>query len=440
MSLEDEFVKLAPDRTFADEAERAQAQARSAERFIIFEGWFEKLFPGSVGWKRCYFFLDNTGHLSYHEGLSTPALGTLNISDVSSIRMPDEISVELDTPSRTEFLRTSSAEDVLRFVRVVSMVKDKGHLRIEDLQWLIEDSKLVHALSASPPPPSTIPTHAPPPYAANGQSRGHPGPPPAAPSLIVPSAPGVAELVEDVFPPAASWDNYKQRNMLLKTLSKWVSWKLREKGVVVSDLMQQMRDGVVLLDLVEVLTGAPVQGPVCREPTRAVQRIMNVNFAIKRLRDTGKILPPIPAEDIVNGKQTTVLMLLWGLALLYEVNPRVHKGKKGAAGILAWAQECVNGCNPLVVQIDDFSSSFADGLALNMLWHSHDCNCCIPEELRKHSRLDNTSKALNTAERMWQIPRLLDAEDFAYELPDDKSLILYLAIAFGALQDKKWNW
>jgi hypothetical protein len=34
--------------------------------------------------------------------------------------------------------------------------------------------------------------------------------------LIVPSAPGVAELVEDVFPPAASWDNYKQRNMLLK--------------------------------------------------------------------------------------------------------------------------------------------------------------------------------------------------------------------------------
>jgi hypothetical protein len=36
MSLEDEFVKLAPDRTFADEAERAQAQARSAERFIMY--------------------------------------------------------------------------------------------------------------------------------------------------------------------------------------------------------------------------------------------------------------------------------------------------------------------------------------------------------------------------------------------------------------------
>jgi hypothetical protein len=63
-----------------------------------------------------------------------------------------------------------------------------------------------------------------------------------------------------------------------------------------SDHETHSSPGVVLLDLVEVLTGAPVQGPVCREPTRAVQRIMNVNFAIKRLRDTGKNLPPIPAE------------------------------------------------------------------------------------------------------------------------------------------------
>ncbi|XP_051994210.1 dystrophin-like isoform X1 [Xyrauchen texanus] len=100
--------------------------------------------------------------------------------------------------------------------------------------------------------------------------------------------------------------------------------------------------------------------------------------------------------------------------------------------LLRWVRQSTK--NYKDVNVFDFSSSWADGLAFNALIHSY------RPELFKWSvveQQDNAIERLNhaftVAEKSLCIDRLLDPEDVANALPDKKSIIIYVTSLFQVL-------
>lgn len=102
--------------------------------------------------------------------------------------------------------------------------------------------------------------------------------------------------------------------------------------------------------------------------------------------------------------------------------------------LLEWCRNRVSGYKN--VKIENFSSSWADGLAFCALIHcffpdAFDFNSLTPQNRRK-----NFSTAFSTAERLANIPSILDVEDMVVmPIPDWKSVFTYLQIFYSTFKD-----
>ncbi|XP_029599411.1 dystrophin-like, partial [Salmo trutta] len=86
------------------------------------------------------------------------------------------------------------------------------------------------------------------------------------------------------------------------------------------------------------------------------------------------------------------------------------------------------------VNVVNFSSSWADGLAFNALIHSHRPELFDWSIVEKQkSAMERLDHAFSKAEQTLGIDRLLDAEDVAVLHPDKKSVIMYITSLFQVL-------
>lgn len=95
-----------------------------------------------------------------------------------------------------------------------------------------------------------------------------------------------------------------------KIFSRWVGQKLGKRGIKVNDVVKEAGDGVILINLLEVLSEASFpdrkqfDNLMKKPPTGRVQKIDIVNSALKFIWNQGvemKIKPS--AEAIVDGDE-----------------------------------------------------------------------------------------------------------------------------------------
>lgn len=81
----------------------------------------------------------------------------------------------------------------------------------------------------------------------------------------------------------------------------------------VADIRQDLRDGVRLCRVVELITGINGLTRQCRAPAISrLQKVHNVEVALSALRDTGGVfVDDVEAKNIVDGNRTKTLSLLW---------------------------------------------------------------------------------------------------------------------------------
>ncbi|NWI70100.1 UTRO protein, partial [Todus mexicanus] len=99
--------------------------------------------------------------------------------------------------------------------------------------------------------------------------------------------------------------------------------------------------------------------------------------------------------------------------------------------LLSWVRQSTRPYSQ--VNVLNFTTSWADGLAFNAVIHRHKPEFFSWDKVIKMSPVERLEHAFNTAKNHLGIEKLLDPEDVAVQLPDKKSIIMYLTSLFEVL-------
>ncbi|XP_066471431.1 utrophin isoform X3 [Tiliqua scincoides] len=220
-----------------------------------------------------------------------------------------------------------------------------------------------------------------------------------------------------------------------KTFTKWINARFSKCGKPpIKDMFTDFRDGRKLLDLLEGLTGNTL--PKERGSTR-VHALNNVNKALQVLQQKNVELVNIGGTDIVDGNHKLTLGLLWSIILHWQVKDVMKdimsdlQQTNSEKILLSWVRQSTRPYSQ--VNVLNFTTSWTDGLAFNAVIHRHKPELFSWEKITKMYPIERLEHAFNVAKNHLGIEKLLDPEDVAVQLPDKKSIIMYLTSLFEVL-------
>ncbi|XP_063255607.1 nesprin-2 [Prinia subflava] len=245
-----------------------------------------------------------------------------------------------------------------------------------------------------------------------------------------------------------------------KTFTSWINSILAKHTppYVVSDLYTDIQQGHLLLDLLEVLSGQHLPR---EKGFNTFQCRSNIENALTFLKSRSLKLINIHVADIIEGKPSIVLGLIWTIIFHFHIeelartlactynqpspacsnavdsSPKASRAAKKSAKIkerwkmsatkalLLWAKEqcSLHGS----VSVTDFKSSWRSGLAFLAIIQTLRPGLVDLEKAKARSNKENLKEAFRIAELELNIPRLLEPEDVDVVNPDEKSIMTYVA-------------
>nr|XP_019011848.1 actin cross-linking [Kwoniella pini CBS 10737]OCF50629.1 actin cross-linking [Kwoniella pini CBS 10737] len=235
--------------------------------------------------------------------------------------------------------------------------------------------------------------------------------------------------------PITGGSEYEWADIQARTFCKWLNKQLESQGLdPMIDLVRDFSNGVKLIQrmliLLQEIMSEESLGRYVKKPTMRVQKCENAAKALNFIRGKNIKLTNIGPEDIVDGNMKLILGMIWTLILRFTIASITEEGLSAKDGLLLWCQRKTTPYNP-EVDIQNFKSSFADGLALCALIHRHRPELLDYHSLDKSDRRRNTELAFRVAEERLGIPRLLEVKDLCdVEVPDERSVMTYVAEFF----------
>ncbi|KAK6304736.1 hypothetical protein J4Q44_G00253220 [Coregonus suidteri] len=255
----------------------------------------------------------------------------------------------------------------------------------------------------------------------------------------------------------------EQEAVQKRTFTKWINSHLTKckPPLEVTDLFEDIKDGVKLLALLEVLSGQRLPCEQGRQLKR-IHWVSNIGAALRFLEGRKIKLVNIHATDIADGRPSIVLGLIWTVILYFqieeltsnllalealssstssvdsmasnsetgspamkrEVVPKKFQGNAKKA-LLRWVQ--CTAANHQGIEVKDFGASWRSGVAFHSVVHAIRPDLVDMEVVRRRSNRENLEEAFSLAENELGIPRLLDPEDVDVDKPDEKSIMTYVA-------------
>ncbi|OWK49603.1 Spectrin beta chain, non-erythrocytic 1 [Lonchura striata] len=145
-----------------------------------------------------------------------------------------------------------------------------------------------------------------------------------------------------------------------------------------------------------------------------IHSLENVDKALQFLKEQRVHLENVGSHDIVDGNHRLTLGLIWTIILRFQIqvikikteDNRETRSAKDA--LLLWCQMKTAGYPE--VNIQNFTTSWRDGLAFNALIHRHRPDLVDFQKLTKSNATYNLQQAFNTAEQHLGLSKLLDPE------------------------------
>ena len=111
------------------------------------------------------------------------------------------------------------------------------------------------------------------------------------------------------------------------------------------DTLTQFHDGVLLIALIEILSGKKIEGYVAKPGEKKIVQLNNVTLALKALADLGVPVSGISAAGMlsstkiyqflstptafVDGDTSCMLALIWSIIQFYQLDQSVFGGISG---------------------------------------------------------------------------------------------------------------
>jgi len=219
-----------------------------------------------------------------------------------------------------------------------------------------------------------------------------------------------------------------------KTFTAWCNSHLRKAGTQVEDISEDFRNGLKLMLLLEVISGEHLSRP--ERGKMRFHKIANVNKALEFINEKGVKLVSIGAEEIVDGNLKMTLGMIWTIILRFAIQDISVEESSAKEGLLLWCQRKTAPYKNVNVQ--NFHTSWKDGLAFCALIHRHRPELIDYDKLRKDDPLTNLQTAFEVAEKHLDIPQMLDAQELVdLPYPDEKSVMTYVSCFYHAFADQK---
>uniref|UniRef100_A0A672IGG0 Calponin-homology (CH) domain-containing protein n=1 Tax=Salarias fasciatus TaxID=181472 RepID=A0A672IGG0_SALFA len=255
---------------------------------------------------------------------------------------------------------------------------------------------------------------------------------------------------------------FSQEAVQKRTFTKWINSHLAKcvPPLEVTDLFEDIKDGVMLLALLEVLSGQKLPCEQGKKLKR-IHWVANIGTALKFLEGRKIKLVNINSTDIVDGRPSIVLGLVWTIILYFQIEeltsslPALHALSSSASSLdsstsstdttsppvkrkplppmqggarkalLRWVQQTATKRHGL--EVKDFGPSWRTGLAFFAVIHALRPHLVDMERVWRRPNRENLQEAFLLAETELGIPQLLDPEDVDVDKPDEKSVMTYVA-------------
>uniref|UniRef100_A0A672NAB1 Nesprin-1-like n=1 Tax=Sinocyclocheilus grahami TaxID=75366 RepID=A0A672NAB1_SINGR len=246
---------------------------------------------------------------------------------------------------------------------------------------------------------------------------------------------------------SSSSSSDEQEAVQKRTFTKWINSHLakHKPPFEVSDLFEDIKDGVKLLALLEVLSGQRLPCEQGRQIKR-IHWVSNIGTALKFLEGRKIKLVNINATDIADGRPSIVLGLIWTIILYFQIEeltsnlPALQALSSSASSVdsmassetgsppmkrkvitkfqgnakkalLRWVQSTAT--KRLGIEVKDFGVSWRSGVAFHSVIHAIRPELVDMDIVRKRSNRENLEEAFSVAENELGIPRLLDPEVYS---------------------------
>ncbi|OAF68421.1 hypothetical protein A3Q56_03854, partial [Intoshia linei] len=169
------------------------------------------------------------------------------------------------------------------------------------------------------------------------------------------------------------WDfneytDQKWKEQQRKTFTNWINSHLRKCSTQIEDIFDELKDGRKLIKLLEMLSKDKIPTP--DKGKMRLHMIANVNKALRFIASKGVKLVSIGAEEIVDGNHKLTLGMIWTVILRFAIEDITVGDVTAKAGLLLWCQRRAEPYKN--VKINNFTTSFKDGMAFLALLHSQD--------------------------------------------------------------------
>ncbi|CAF1180208.1 unnamed protein product [Adineta ricciae] len=213
-----------------------------------------------------------------------------------------------------------------------------------------------------------------------------------------------------------------------KTFTAWCNSHLRKVGTAIENIEEDFQNGLKLMLLLEVISNEQLVKP--DRGRMRFHKIANVNKALDFIMSKGVKLM-VGAEEIVDGNLKMTLGMIWTIILRFAIQDISVEEMSAKEGLLLWCQRKTAPYKNVNVQ--NFHTSFKDGLAFCALIHRHRPDLLDYSKLTKDDPLTNLNLAFDIAEKHLDIPKMLDAEDMVNTVrPDEKSVMTYVSAYYHA--------
>eukprot|EP01156_Anaeramoeba_ignava_P013791 Anaeramoba_ignava/a607539_2293.p1 GENE.a607539_2293~~a607539_2293.p1 ORF type:complete len:998 (+),score=362.98 a607539_2293:509-3502(+) len=223
-----------------------------------------------------------------------------------------------------------------------------------------------------------------------------------------------------------------------KIFSRWVKQKLlrTRPEMRVNDVVDDYKDGLVLLNLIEVLSESKFEGKYNQRPKMSVHRIDNLNNALKFAWSKGVDMKVKPsAEQLEKGDQKAALALTWGIMMKYIKIDDESGGESLNAkdALLMWCKNKTASYKN--VGVTDFKKSFADGLALCAIIHKHRPKLIDFNSLNSNDPIKNLQIAQDAAEKYFGLEKYITPDEI--RKLDENSMVVYVSEYYYGIAEQR---